>query len=83
MKKWKERGKRIAVLFLAVTLIGSSVNVPTLTVRAEENDSVTTNPFTIITDGTEGTDYTFAQNDTTGATLTITSSTPLTISGGE
>ena len=81
MKKWKERGKRIAVMFLAATLIGSSVNVPTLTVKAEETESATTNPFTI-TGGTENSDFTFSQSDTTGATLTINTGTPLTISGG-
>ena len=81
MKKWKERGKRIAVMFLAATLIGSSVNAPTLTVKAEETESATTNPFTI-TGGTENSDFTFSQSDTTGATLTINTGTPLTISGG-
>ena len=56
-------------------------NLSVLTVRAAENQNVTTNPFTV-TGGTEGNDYTFVQNDTTGATLTVTSSKPLTISGG-
>lgn len=31
MKKWKERGKRIAVLLLTAALVGSSVDVSALT----------------------------------------------------
>lgn len=36
MKKWKERGKRIAVLLLTAALVGSSVDVSALTVNAAE-----------------------------------------------
>lgn len=37
MKKWKERGKRIAVLLLTAALIGSSVDLSALTVNAAED----------------------------------------------
>ena len=37
MKKWKERGKRNAVLLLTAALIGSSVDLSALTVNAAED----------------------------------------------
>lgn len=40
MKKWKERGKRIAVLLLTAALVGSSVDVSALTVNAAEEEKV-------------------------------------------
>lgn len=42
MKKWKERGKRIAVLLLTAALVGSSVDVSALTVNAAEEEKVLT-----------------------------------------
>lgn len=42
MKKWKERGKRIAVLLLTATLVGSSVDLSALTVNAAEEEKVLT-----------------------------------------
>ena len=42
MKKWKERGKRIAVLLLTAALIGSSVDLSALTVNAAEEEKVLT-----------------------------------------
>lgn len=42
MKKWKERGKRIAVLLLTAALVGSSVDVSALTVNAAEKEKVLT-----------------------------------------
>ena len=42
MKKWKERGKRIAVLLLTAALVGSSVDVSALTVNAAEDEKVLT-----------------------------------------
>lgn len=38
MKKWKERGKRIAVLLLTAALVGSSVDLSALTVNAAEEE---------------------------------------------
>lgn len=42
MKKWKERGKRIAVLLLTAALVGSSVDLSALTVNAAEEEKVLT-----------------------------------------
>lgn len=42
MKKWKERGKRIAVLLLTAALIGNSVDLSALTVNAAEKEKVLT-----------------------------------------
>ena len=42
MKKWKERGKRIAVLLLTAALVGSSVDLSALTVNAAEKEKVLT-----------------------------------------
>lgn len=42
MKKWKERGKRIAVLLLTAALVGSSVDLSSLTVNAAEEEKVLT-----------------------------------------
>lgn len=42
MKKWKERGKRIAVLLLTAALVGSSVDVSALTVNAAEEEKTLT-----------------------------------------
>lgn len=42
MKKWKERGKRIAVLLLTAALVGSNVDVSALTVNAAEEEKVLT-----------------------------------------
>ena len=42
MKKWKERGKRIAVLLLTSALVGSSVDLSALTVNAAEEEKVLT-----------------------------------------
>ena len=42
MKKWKERGKRIAVLLLTVALVGSSVDLSALTVNAAEEEKTLT-----------------------------------------
>lgn len=42
MKKWKETGKRIAVLLLTAALVGSSVDVSALTVNAAEEEKVLT-----------------------------------------
>lgn len=38
MKKWKERGKRIAALLLAAVLIGNSVDLSVVTVKAAEGE---------------------------------------------
>ena len=42
MKKWKERGKRIAVLLLTAALVGSSVDLSALTVNAAEEEKTLT-----------------------------------------
>ncbi len=42
MKKWKERGRRIAVLLLTAALVGSSVDLSALTVNAAEEEKVLT-----------------------------------------
>lgn len=42
MKKWKERGKRIAVLLLTAALVGSSVDLSALTVNAAEEQKTLT-----------------------------------------
>ena len=42
MKKWKERGNRIAVLLLTAALVGSSVDVSALTVNAAEEEKTLT-----------------------------------------
>lgn len=42
MKKWKERGKRIAVLLLTAALVGRSVDLSALTVNAAEEEKVLT-----------------------------------------
>ena len=42
MKKWKEKGKRIAVLLLTAALVGSSVDLSALTVNAAEEEKVLT-----------------------------------------
>lgn len=42
MKKWKERGKRIAVLLLTAALVGSSVDLSVLTVNAAEEEKTLT-----------------------------------------
>lgn len=42
MKKWKERGKRIAVLLLTAALVGSSVDLSALMVNAAEEEKVLT-----------------------------------------
>ena len=42
MKKWKERGKRIAVLLLTAALVGSSVDLSAITVNAAEEEKVLT-----------------------------------------
>lgn len=42
MKKWKERGKKIAVLLLTAALIGNSVDLSALTVNAAEKEKVLT-----------------------------------------
>lgn len=42
MKKWKEGGKRIAVLLLTAALVGSSVDLSALTVNAAEEEKVLT-----------------------------------------
>ncbi|MEE1250033.1 MAG: hypothetical protein UHU19_12525, partial [Lachnospiraceae bacterium] len=82
MKKWKKRGKQFATLLLATALIGNSVDLSVLTVRAAENQSVTTNQFNI-DGGAPGTDYTLTTDASgNGTILTINTDKPLTISGG-